>query len=293
MNYAIGVDIGATKTNFVLLKNLRIVRTQKIATPKSKKKLIEAIDEKIKELISGLNKSEISGIGMGVTGPLNKEKDLMLNPPNQKFLKGCPLARIIGQDLKIKTIMNNDVACFALAEATMGAGKGQKIVLGVTLGTGLGGGIIINGQLYRGFFGSAGEVGHMVIKFDGPRCHCSSFGCFEEYGSERFFKKRKASPKELAAAARKGDKKALKIFSQYGRYLGIGLSNAINVLDPAVIVLGGGIANTYLLFIKELKREIQKRVISPLAKRGVKIEKAKLGDLAGAIGAALFLCQKK
>lgn len=288
MVYVVGIDIGGTKINLVLLKNLRVVRKIKIFTPRTKKRVIEALKENIHKIISGISKSKVSGIGIGVTGPVNQKRDVMLNPPNQKYLRGCPLAKIIEKDLKIKTLMDNDVNCFVLAEAIMGAGKGKKIVAGVTLGTGLGEGMVINGQLYRGFFGSAGQGGHMTIDFNGPRCGCGNLGCWEAYGSEKFFKRKNFLPQKLAEKAKKGSKKALKIYQEYGKYLGIGLSSLINILDPEVIVIGGGIANAYQLFIKEAEKEIKRRVTSPIAKRNLKIKKTKLGDTAGAIGAALL-----
>ncbi len=123
MSYTIGVDIGGTKILFVLLKDSKVIKTQKIATPKSRKKVIREVEENIKRLIFNLSKSEILGIGLGVTGPLNRERTVMLNPPNQKFLKGCAMAQIIEKDLKIKTVMDNDVKCFTLGEAMLGAGR--------------------------------------------------------------------------------------------------------------------------------------------------------------------------
>ena len=291
--YAIGVDIGATKTNFVLLRNWKVVRSKKTFTLKTKGKLIKAVEENIQKLIFGIPKSQILGVGIGVTGPLNEKRNLILNPPNQKYLRLCPLAKIIKNDLskdfKIKTKMDNDVNCFTSGEALLGAGKQAKSVLGITLGTGVGAGMVINKKLYRGNFGSAGEVGHMVIKFDGPKCACGSSGCFEEYGSGKFFKRKGVDPKALSAEAGRGDKEALKIFREYGSFVGIGLSNAINLFDPEMVVLGGGIANAYSLFIKEAKEEMKKRIISPIARKNVKIKRTKLGGLSTAIGAALLL----
>lgn len=292
MSYAIGVDIGATKTNFVLLKDLKVVRAKKTATLKTKRKLIGAVEENIQKLISDIPKHQILGVGIGVTGPLNEKRNIMLNPPNQKYLRLCPLAKIVEDDLnkdfKIKTMMDNDVNCFTSGEALLGAGRQAKSVLGVTLGTGVGAGIVINKKLYRGNFGSAGEIGHMIIKFDGLKCSCGSIGCFEEYASGRFFKRKGVDPRKLARVARRGNKKALKIFQEYGRYVGMGLASAINLLDPEMVVLGGGIANTYSLFIREAKEEMRKRITSPIARNNVRIKRTKLGGLSTAIGAALL-----
>lgn len=290
MKYSIGVDIGRTKINFVLLKNWRVIKRQKISTPKSKKEVIKKIEDNIKKLIIGILKRDILGIGIGVPGPLNKKGDLVLNPPNLKVLRNCPLARIIGKDLGIKTKMENDVNCFALAEAIKGVGKDSEIVLGITLGSGIGGGIVIKRKIYRGAFGSAGEVGHMTIKLDGHRCSCGSIGCFEGYASEKFIKKRsKLLPLKLEKRAEKGDKKAKMIYEELGRNLGVGLANLVNILDPEVIVIGGSIAKAGSLILEPAKKEIQKRVLSPQSKKFVKIRLSKLGDFSGAIGAALLL----
>ena len=259
----IGIDIGATKINFVLLRNQRVLKTKKISTPKHKKDLIKLLKENILKF-SRASTREIKGVGIGMAGPLNKKRDLILKPPNLKCLRNTRLAEIIQRKVKIKTVMENDGNCFTLGEALTGAGKAASIVFGVTLGTGVGGGIVVNKKIYRGAFGSAGEVGHITINFKGPRCDCGNYGCLEAYCSKR-------------------------INNEYGKKLGIGLANVINLLDPEVIVLGGGIANNYNLFIRETKKEIKKRVISPISKKNVKIKKAQLGDLSGAIGAALLL----
>lgn len=277
MRYKIGIDVGATKTSFILLKNSKVVETRRTVTPKNKKELIAVLKENIKNLA---NSRTIEAIGLGVTGPLSEERGLMLYPPNQKFLSNFPLAKIISKISGVRTVMENDVNCFALAEALIGAGKKAKTVLGITLGTGLGGGLVIDKKLQKGSFGALGEVGHMVIKFDGPRCTCGTCGCFEEYGSQRFFLRKGTSPKEC---------KDPKIWREYGKMLGIGLGNLANILDPEMIVIGGGISNKYDLFIKEAEKEMRKRILSPITKKKLKLKKAKFGDFAGAIGASLLV----
>ncbi len=290
MKYSIGVDIGKTKISFVLLKNWRVISRQKVFTPKNKKGIIKTVEENIKKLINDIPKRDILGIGIGAPGPLNKKGDLVLNPPNLKSLKNCPLAKIIEKDLKIKTRMENDVNCFTLAEAILGAGKNQETVVGITLGSGIGGGIVIKKKIFRGAFGSAGEIGHMVIKSDGFKCSCGNQGCFEEYASEKFLKRKsKLLPLELERKAKKGDKKAKRIYQELGRNLGIGLTNIINILDPDIIVIGGSIAKAGSLILNPAKKEVEKRVLSPQSKKSVKIKVAKLGEFSGAIGVALLL----
>ena len=283
--YSIGIDIGATNTKFVLSNKLKVVKKEKISTPKNKEKLIKVLEQNIENLISNIPQSKIKCIGIGVPGPLNKKRDFILNPPNLKYLSNCPLAEIIEKDLNIKTVMENDVNCFVLAEITLGSAKGAEIVAGITLGTGVGGGIIWKNKFVKGTFGSAGEFGFMTIKFDEKK----HIGFLEDYCSEKFFKRKKVFSKELEEKAKKGDKRALKIFNEYGKYLGIGISNIINILDPGVIVIGGGISKANKFFMKSVKKEIQKRVLSPLSKKFVKIKISKFKDFSGAIGAALLV----
>lgn len=279
--YALGVDIGSTNIKFVLLKESKVFKKRKILTPKSRDKLIKVLEENIKELVP---QGKIRGIGIGVPGPLNKKRDFILNPPNLKCLANFSLAKKIEKDLKIKTRMENDVNCFSLAEASLGAARKAKIIVGLTLGTGVGGGIVQRSNIYKGAFGSAGEIGHMTIKFDG-----NNSGSLEEYCSEKFFKRKNLYSKNLDEKAKRGDKKALKTFEEYGRYLGIGIANIINVLDPEAVVIGGGISKASKFFLKTAKQEVKKRVFSPLSKKSVKIKMAKFKDFAGAIGAALII----
>jgi glucokinase len=147
----------------------------------------------------------------------------------------------------------------------------------------------MSNKIYKGSFGSAGEFGHMTIKFDGKKCSCGSIGCFEEYACERFFKREaKICSIEIFEKAKRGEKFALKIFQEFGKNLGRGLANLINILDPEIIVLGGGISKAHKFFLKECQKEIKKRVLSPISKKFVKIKIAKFGDFSGAIGAALL-----
>lgn len=277
INYSIGIDIGASNTRFVLLKNLGILAFRKISTPKTKKEIIKALEKNIREIAIKPGFAKIFGIGIGIPGPLSKKRDLIFNPPNLTCLKNCPLPEIITKDLKIKTKIENDANCFALAEAGIGAGKAAEIALGITLGSGLGGGLVIKEKIYQGAFGNAGEAGHMIIK---------SNLTFEDLCSAKFFKPKSA--RKIAERAKAGDKKALKIWQDFGRNLGIGLANIINILDPEVIVIGGGISQSHKFFMKSAKQEIQKRVLSPVSKKNVKIRITKFKGFAGAIGAALL-----
>ena len=291
MKNFIGVDIGATKIIFGLLKNQKIIKKKKIPTPKTKKDLIKGLKENLRDL-KDFSELKIDRIGIGVPGVLDIKKGLILKCPNVRYLNNFPLAKILEKELKIKTSIENDTNCFTLAEALLGAGKNKNIVFGITLGSGIGGGLVMKNKnkikIYRGAFETAGEIGHQTIKFDGPRCSCGNLGCFECYCSAKFFERKGFSAKGLAEKAKRNNKEALKIFKEYGKYLGIGLSNVINLIDPDIIVIGGGISKTWPYFLVETKKEIKKRMISSVSKKYIKVEISKLGELAGVIGAGLI-----
>lgn len=282
MKQAIGIDIGATKISFVLLKNQKIIKKRKIATPKNRIGLIKGIKDNLKDF------PKINKIGLAVAGALDIKKGIVLKSPNLKYLNKFPLVKFLEKELKTKIIIENDANCFALAETVLGAGKNKNIVLGITLGSGLGGGLVINKKIYHGAFNTAIEPGHQTINFNGPKCKCGNIGCWEEYCSAKFFKRKGYSASELAEKAKQKDKKALAIFREYGKYLGIGLINIIDLIEPEIIVIGGGISQAGSYFLKEAKKEIKERAFSPLAKKYTKIEISKLGEFSSAIGAGLL-----
>jgi len=288
--YQIGIDIGGTKISFVLIKKNKLLKKRKIPTPKTKKEIIKELEKNIKEISSGISQKEILGIGIAIAGVLNLKRDLILNPINLQVLKNCPLKKIIEKKFGVKTEVDNDVNCFTLAEAVLGAGKGKKIVFGITLGTGVGGGLVINKKIYRGGWGGAGEIGHMTINFKGPKCVCGNRGCLEEYCSEKFIKRKTGlTPQELRKKAAKGNKKAIKVFQELGEFLGIGLANIANLLSPEVIIIGGGISKAGNLIFNPARKKMKEYILSPMVKKNVKIKKAKFGDFSGAIGAALLV----
>ena len=281
----IGIDIGGTKIVFVLMRNKKVIRKVRVDTPKNKRELIRVLIENIENL-KGFQK--IEGAGIGVAGTLDKKREKILNSPNLKYLNNFPLVKVLAKRLKLKVVMENDTNCFALAEATLGQGKGKNLVFGITLGSGIGGGLVIDSEIYKGGFGGAGEIGHTIIKFDGLKCTCGNLGCFEVYASKKFFEKRKLLPKKLEKTADQGNKKAKKVFREYGKYLGIGIANIVNLLDPEIIIIGGGIARAHKHFLPETKKEAKKRILSPLGKKSLQIKMSKLGEKSAAVGAALL-----
>jgi len=282
MKQTIGIDVGATKISFVLLENRKVIKKRKIPTPKTKTKFIQEIKDNLK------NFPKINKIGLAIAGALDIKKGIVLESPNLKYLNNFPLVKVLEKELKSKIIIENDANCFALAEAVLGAGKNKNIVFGITLGSGLGGGLAINKKIYHGAFNTGVEPGHQTINFNGPKCSCGNISCWEEYCSAKFFKRKGCSVLELARKAKQKDKRALAMFREYGKYLGVGLTNIIDLVEPEIIVIGGGISQAWPYFLKETKKEIKKRVFSPLAKKYTKIEISKLGEFSGAIGAGLL-----
>jgi glucokinase len=207
------------------------------------------------------------------------------------------------EQLDLPAILENDANAAAVGEMWRGAAVGCKTIICVTLGTGVGGGIILDGKLWRGVDGAAAEIGHMCVDpFGGVACTCGSRGCLEVFASATAIVRmtREASPRypdsvlhgtedltaeKIFVAGKQGDELALEIFRRMGVYLGIGLANLINILNPEMIVIGGGVVNGWDLFEKHMHQQVEERAFPLLAAR-VKIERAKCGDDAGLLGAA-------
>jgi len=219
-----------------------------------------------KQLLSFIKKMKKYGsIGLGVAGFIRNKK--VIDSPNIKGINGLSLSGYI---------VDNDVNMFAIAENKFGAGKTFRDSLYITVGTGLGGAIIIDNKLYKGN-GMAGEFGHMTIKFNGRRCLCGRRGCLEEYVSKRAIQQfsrnyigKVLDPKDVYLLARKGDRNAIKVFETAGEYLGIGLTNLSNILDPEAIIIGGGISGAFRFIMGGVKK-----TFNPVNKN-VKILKSKL-----------------
>jgi glucokinase len=290
----IGIDIGGTNIKGVLVSNNKVIAKVKIATKsKSNKKIIIAqIFESIKRLSK--KPKTIKKIGIGVAGPVDFKKQKVLNPPNVTGLKNLCLGKIIHDEFKIKTIIDNDVHLLVLAEVVLGAGKKKNLVVGLGLGTGVGGGIVFNKKILYGAKGTAGEIGHATILNNGRKCTCGSRGCLEAYVSERGIRQtaKEIFNKEIDSItlfkmAKRGDKKAIKAWKITGQYLGTALANIVDELNPNLIIVGGGIAGAKEFLLGPARKQMRKNILSPIAKN-TKVVRAKLGEYAGAIGAALL-----
>lgn len=292
----IGLDIGGTNIKGVLIKDNCVVNKIRVATKsRDNKKILVGQIFKILEKLINWRKGKINKIGIGVPSPIDFKNQTILNPPNVTALKGLKLGKLVENRFKIKTIIEHDVNCFVLAEAVLGAGRKNKSVFGLTMGTGVGGGIVLNKKIYHGVDDSAGEFGHMTIEKNGRLCKCGNKGCLEPYindkgikkTAEKIFGRRIETMRIFDDLAAKGDKRAIKLYRITGQYLGIGLANLVDAINPGVIIVGGGIMRAGKFILGPARKEMKKNILS-LKARKTKLLKAKLGKFAGAIGAGLL-----
>ena len=307
---AIGIDIGGTSIKGAAVdSNGRVY--DKFSMPFVKGEpgevTIRKLADLVKEYIAAQHlEGKIAGIGIGSPGTLDVANGVV-NYANNLGWNELPVADLMKETLPYDVRLTNDANAAALGEAKFGAGKSHEIVIMLTLGTGVGGGIIINGQLFEGNQGKGGELGHIVVQVDGEQCTCGRKGCLEAYGSAtaliRETKKAmlsnkrslmwKISPEiELVGgrvvfeAAAQGDKSAIKVLNNYIKYLGEGILNYCNIFRPNVIVLSGGIANAGEPLFKPLNEYIKERNYGYQSTPEVKIVPADLGYDSGKIGAA-------
>lgn len=231
----------------------------------------------------------VTSVGVGVPGlydPVAGTSRFFPNVPGD--WAGVPVAAPIAEGLRLPTRMINDARAFALAESRLGAGRGARTMLGVTLGTGVGGGIVLDGRLLEGLDGTAGEMGHQTIDPDGPWCGCGNRGCVEAYArADQIVAACGTESVEAAiAAARAGDERASGGLRDVGRYLGIGLANMVTVLTPDRVVIGGGVAAAGDAILAPVRAEIVRRVKTTFFDPEAVVT-AELGTWAGAIGAAV------
>ncbi|NQT32272.1 MAG: ROK family protein [Candidatus Omnitrophica bacterium] len=318
--YVIGVDIGGTKvaTGIISIRDGKLKK--KVVLPTHAKDGFEGSLEQVYESIgkvlqmSGTGKEHIEGIGVCAPGPLNPVKGIVHNPPNLPGWNEVPLASLIRKKFRIKTRLENDANAAGMAEVIWGAARGYKHVLYVTVSTGIGTAIIINGKVFHGKNGMAGEGGHMTINYDDKygKCNCGNIGCIEALASGPYTIKRLRRKLEknpglktnlidmvdgrlndltmivLSDAADEGDRLALETIAEEGRLIGIWLGSMINVLDPEIIVIGGGVSLMGDVLFKEIRKTIPTHSINIFADK-TPVVQARLKRDVGIFGAASVL----
>ena len=286
--YKIGIDLGGTKTEGVLVdEEFQVVERKRV--PTNQNNGYESILHTIKDLVNELKNSETTSIGVCTPGALSKESGLIKNSNTQcligKDLKN-DLEKILDQEISIE----NDANCFALAEARLGAAKNHETVFGVIMGTGVGGGLVIDGKIHTGRTNIAGEWGHHCIKPNGNYCYCGRNGCVETYISGPALEKKWSELTNqnipVAEIVKNSQEDAYKTWKkEFLENFGLSMANVIDILDPDAIVLGGGLSNIPFLY-DEGKNLVYENVFSDTV--DTPILKNQLGDSAGVFGACLI-----
>lgn len=273
----IGFDIGGTNMRSVLMRNKKVVAMYTTKTPRSRGALARAIGVFLDEFERN-DKAKVSHMGLGIAGVHDVKRGVVISSPNIGFLKHTSIRGLVRRRA-VSVRNDNDVRCFLRAEIFSGAAKNKKSAVALTLGTGVGGAVWMNGAVVQGSTDSAGEFGHMTV---------GNNQTLEALASEKFFKRHGVqSPKAFAQQAYKGNARARALYKEFGKNVGIGCANIINAFNPDIIVLGGGISRDAKLFLPSMREIIALGVISPRARK-TPIVVSSLGEYAGAIGAALL-----
>lgn len=317
-NWIVGVDLGGTTTKLAFVTfDGEIVHKWEIPTDNANEgqnitvNIATSIDEKLAEL--GQTKDQLLGIGMGAPGPVNYEKGIILNVVNLGWPDNYPLKDRIEASTSLSAAIENDANCAALGEMWKGAGNGAKDLVCVTLGTGVGGGVIAGGQVVQGINGAAGEIGHItVLPSGGAPCNCGKSGCLETVASatgivrlakeelakeptgelsDRLSNNGTITAKDIFDAARNNDAIAQKVLGEVSFHLGFALANIANTLNPESIVLGGGVSKAGDILLEPVNQNFAKFAFSAV-RESTKLALATLGNDAGVLGAAWLIKNK-
>jgi glucokinase len=287
----IGIDVGGTAIKLgrftadgTCLQSLTVAAPQP-TTPES---VLAVLVDAIAQIDPD---NQAVAIGVGTPGPADAARRIAKIAINLPGWRDVPLADWLEAKIGKPTAIANDANCALLGEAWLGAGRHFQNLILLTLGTGVGGGIILDGKLFVGHQGAAGELGLISFKPDGPMCNSGNQGSLEQYASGTAIRRRTLKePLELGILAQAGDVAALTFWEEYGKDLGVGLTSLVYVLTPEAIVIGGGISGSFKFFLPAVKAEIEKRV-QPLSREGLQILPAELGNFAGMVGAAKLAWQ--
>ncbi len=322
--FIVGVDLGGTKIYAGVLNTdgrhhygMRSIQTvSEIGADGVADRIVGLIEEVILDTIAetDANRRDFIGIGIGAPGPLDRQKGIVLIAPNLGW-KNFPLRQRIAERLGLKATLDNDANCATVGEWWQGAAKGARNVVGITIGTGIGGGLILDGHLFHGSSDMAGEIGHTTIDLNGRHCKCGNYGCLEAYASgpaiavrarEVLVREETASllpslvggkleaitAETVYLAAQQGDAVASEIVKDTARYLGVGIANLLNTLNADVVVVAGGVTKAGDALFGPLRAEVRRRAFRP-AVEAARILPGELPGTAGVVGAvATFKLQE-
>ncbi len=313
--FVVGVDLGGTKIAVGLFTSEGKLTSQNLQPTDAQEgpqAVIENLCQAIFHLISqaGIGFPQIKGIGVAAAGAIDTHNGVVTLSPNLPGWRNIPLRKILKDSLGVPVYLTNDANAAAFGEYLFGAGQNTANLVYITVSTGIGGGIIINGEVYEGISGAAGEIGHMTIDINGPPCNCGSNGCLEILASGSALAREarrhvkagesmaileasggdldRISAETIFQAAQQGDRLAGKLIQQTGRYLGVGLANLVNIFNPELIIVGGGLSNMGEHLMGPARDVMQERAYQVSA-NAVRIVPALLGNDSGLIGAAAWV----
>ncbi len=304
----IGLDVGGTdiKAGLVDRGGNILARLKKpTAASSEKQKFLDRLSSIVRTFEDIFaNQVHIAGVGIGVPGIIDLRNGIIASSPNFPGWNPFPIRAMLAGKIRHPFFLENDANAAALGEMWVGSAEGAENFCFITLGTGVGGGLVLNGEIWHGAGGMAGEVGHMTIDPSGPVCLCGNHGCLEAFASanalrrkihddlrsrrSKFFNRVGAGEvngEVVHRAARDGDRLAIDAFTRMGTALGIGIANLVNLLNLERVILGGGLSNAWRFFSPALRKELQRRAFTAMTRR-VKIVRAKLGEDAGIFGGA-------
>ena len=320
--WVVGVDLGGTNIVVGVLPleggELLALRTQKTEAIRGAKfvvdRMVQMVEEAIAEVASahGASKEHFAGIGIGSPGPLNRDTGTIINTPNLGW-RNFPLRDLISNAVGLPAALDNDANCATYGEWWLGAGRDVDNLIGFTLGTGIGGGIVLNGRIFHGASDSAGEIGHTTIDSTGRKCKCGNYGCLEQYASGPAIALRAVEGIEAGAesllvemvngkleevtaatvyeATVQGDAYATEVMKDTAKFLGAGVASIVNVLNPQMIVIAGGVTRAGDTLFEPLRAEVRRRAFKS-AQECCSIVSAELPGTAGVVGAAAVFKQE-
>jgi len=304
----VGIDIGGTKTLSAVVDNQgRVLARHRIETPQQgPEAFVAVLAQELGQLLlqAGLRREDVAGVGVGAPGPLDPRTGVVFEPPNLTGWRDVPLQDMLQRLTGLPAHVENDANAAALGEVWIGAGVGARDLIYMTVSTGIGGGLIFDGDLYHGVSGYAGEIGHMTVEPEGPICPCGRRGHLEAVAAGPAIARMageavrtgrttrlSAFPPEaltaaaVAEAAMAGDTVAREVYERAARYIGLALASLINVLNPELVIIGGGVSKVGDLLFGPVRRVVRERAYERTADVA-KIVPAALGDDVGVIGAA-------
>jgi glucokinase len=315
----IGVDLGGTQIRAALIQEGRLLSRVSVLTQDEDG--VDAVIHRVKQAIrqaaqqARVPLEQMRGIGIAAPGPLDSRSGIIISPPNLKGWHKVPLRQIIHEEFQIPVALGHDASVAALGEHVFGAGRGAPDMIYITVSTGIGGGVLLAGKLLEGVSGVAPEPGHMTIDVHGPRCNCGNIGCLEMLASgtaiarhaaeaiaqgqgqsmmevARALQAQEVDARVVVEAAKQGDQTASAIMREAAEYVGVGLVNLIHMFNPALMVIGGGVAQAGPLLFEPMQRVVDERAMQ-VQRQAVRIVPAELGGDAGLLGAAANLLQQQ